>query len=48
MIDPETGVEAAYTFCDLDMITTRNMSDFESCLIVLDDMEDKINKKDIP
>ena len=44
-IDPETGeFLIGINKCDINMITSKNKSEFKDCVIVLDDMGDKLNK----
>ena len=44
-IDPETGeFYIGFNNCDINMITSKNKSKFKDCVIVLDDMGDKLNK----
>ena len=44
-INPETNkFYTGFNKCDMDMITKNNMQKFRNCVIVLDDMGDKLNK----
>ena len=44
-IDPEsTKLYTGFNKCDIKMITKNNMQKFRNCVIVLDDMGDKLNK----
>ena len=42
-INPETGkLYAEFNVCDINMITSKNMPNFENSVIVLDDMGNKL------
>ena len=44
-INPETNkIYTGFNKCDMNMITKNNMQKFRNCVIVLDDMGDKLNK----
>ena len=44
-IDPESNkFYTGFNKCDINMITKNNMHDFQNCVIVLDDMGDRLNK----
>ena len=44
-IDPEsTKIYTGFKKCDINMITKNNMHQFQNCVIVLDDMGDRLNK----
>ena len=44
-IDPETNeFYIGFNNCDINMITTNNMYRFKDCVIVVDDMDDRLNK----
>ena len=44
-IDPESNkFYTGFNKCDINMITKNNMHKFQNCLIVLDDMGDRLNK----
>ena len=44
-IDPESNkVYTGFNKCDINMITKNNMHKFQNCVIVLDDMGDRLNK----
>ena len=44
-IDPESIMfYTGFKKCDISMITKNNMDKFQNCVIVLDDMGDKLNK----
>ena len=44
-IDPESNkFYTGFNKCDINMITKNNMHKFQNCVIVLDDMDDRLNK----
>ena len=44
-IDPESNkIYTGFNKCDINMITKNNMHKFQNCVIVLDDMGDRLNK----
>ena len=44
-IDPESNkFYTGFNKCDINMITKNNMHKFQNCVIVLDDMVDRLNK----
>ena len=44
-IDPESNkFYTGFNKCDINMITKNNMHKFQNCVIVLDDMSDRLNK----
>ena len=44
-IDPESNnFYTGFNKCDINMITTNIMHNFQNCVIVLDDMSDRLNK----
>ena len=44
-IDPESNKPyTGFNKCDINMITKNNMHKFQNCVIVLDDMGDRLNK----
>ena len=44
-IDPESNkFYTGFNKCDINMITKINMHNFQNCVIVLDDMGDRLNK----
>ena len=44
-IDPESNkFYTGFNKCDINMITKNNMHKFQNCVIVLDDMGDRLNK----
>ena len=44
-IDPESNkFYTGFNKCDINMITKNNMHNFQNCVIVLDDMGDRLNK----
>ena len=44
-IDPESNkFYTGFNKCDINMITEKNMHKFQYCVIVLDDMGDRLNK----
>ena len=44
-IDPESNkFYTGFNKCDMNMITKNNMQKFQNCVIVLDDMGDRLNK----
>ena len=47
-IDPEIGqVDELKNMCNFYQITSRNISEFENCVIVLDDMRDRLSRKNM-